>query len=82
MTPIEIRDMLFWCWVINTGVLLWWWLWLVAAHDWVYETHSRWIGVSLPKERFDTIHYAALAWYKIVNIVFFFVPWIALHIVV
>ena len=79
MTIIELRDVLFWCWIINTGLLLWWWLWLVAAHDWVYRIHTRWFRVS--SEQFDTIHYAGIAYYKVLNIVFFFVPWIALHII-
>ena len=64
---------------VNTGLLLWWWLWLVAAHDWVYNMHTRWFRVS--SEQFDTIHYAGIAFFKVLNIVFFFVPWIALHII-
>jgi len=79
MTIIELRDVLFWCWIINTGLLLWWWFWLVAAHDWVYKMHTRWFRV--PSEQFDAIHYAGIAFYKVLNIVFFFVPWIALHII-
>ena len=81
MTIVELRDAIFWCWVINFGVLLWWWLWLVTAHDWVYQIHTRWVGVSIAKESFDAIHYGGLAFYKILNITFFIVPWIALHII-
>ena len=81
MTIIELRDALFWCWIINTGLLLWWWLWLRAAHDWIYETHTRWVGISVGREQFGAIHYGGLAFYKILNAVFFFIPWIALHII-
>ena len=79
MTIIVLRDALFWCFIINTGLLLWWWLWLILAHDWVYQIHTRWFHVS--SEQFDAIHYAGIAFFKVLNIVFFFVPWIALHII-
>ena len=81
MTIIELRDALFYCWIINVGFLLWWWLWLAFAHDWVHRVHTGWTGLSISQEKFDSIHYAGLAMYKIVNVVFFFVPWIALHII-
>jgi len=79
MTIIEFRDALFWCWIINTGFLLWWGLWLVVAHDWVYKMHTLWFRIS--SEQFDAMHYGGIAFYKILNITFFFVPWIALHII-
>lgn len=81
MTIIELRDTLFWCFIINIGLMLWWWIWLVAAHDWVYQMHTRWFAVSLSKGQFDAIHYAGIAFYKVLNILFFLVPWVALHII-
>lgn len=81
MSIIELRDALFWCWVINIGIMLWWWLWLVTAHDLVFRLHSRWIGVTIAEESFSTMHYCGLIFYKILNLVFFLIPWIALHIV-
>lgn len=82
MTVLELRDALFWCWLINIGLMVWWWVWLAAAHDWVYQMHTTWFNVSLTKEQFDAIHYAGIAFYKVLNLVFFIVPWAALHIVV
>ena len=81
MSSVELCDVLSWCWVANIGILSWWWPCLVAAHGWIYEIHNRLIGMSIGREQFDAIQYAGLAFYKMLNIVFFFVPWIALQII-
>ena len=77
---IEIlRDVLGWCAVINYGVLLLWFLFFLFAHDWMHRFHGRWFR--LPVEQFDTIHYAAMAIYKIGINLFNQVPYVALLIV-
>lgn len=50
------RKMLFWCGVINYGVLLLWFLVFLFAHNWIYLLHSRWFHFSV--EQFDMLHYA------------------------
>jgi hypothetical protein len=74
-----LRDTLLWCFIINFGLMIWWFLWIWLAHDWVYRMHTRWFKMSV--EQFDAIHYTGIAIHKILVIVFFFVPYIALHIV-
>lgn len=74
-----MRDVLLWCAVINYGVLLLWALLFIAAHEWMHRLHGRWFR--LPVERFDAIHYAGMAIYKIGILLFNLVPYIALHIV-
>lgn len=74
-----LRAMLGWCTLINIIVLLYWWLVLWLAHDWVYRTHTRWFRI--PVEKFDAIHYAGMAFFKLVVIVFNLVPYLALRIV-
>ncbi len=74
-----VRDALLWCFIINVGILLWWFLFFTLAHDWVYQFHGRWF--KLPVEKFDTIHYAGIAFYKICIFVFNIVPYFALCIV-
>ena len=54
-----LLDVLFWCMIINLGLLLWWFLIVVLAHDFVYQMHSRWFKLSV--EKFDSIHYAGMA---------------------
>lgn len=79
MTLETIADILLWCGLINIGLLLWWLLLICLAHDWVYRFHSRWFY--MPMERFDAIHYAGMAFYKILMIVFNWVPYFAIQII-
>ncbi len=74
-----VRNALLWCFIINMGILLWWFLFFSLAHDWVYQFHGKWFKLSV--ERFDTIHYAGMAFYKICMFVFNIVPYFALCIV-
>ena len=73
------RDFLLWCAIVNYGVLIWWFLVFVLAHDWMLRLHGRWFRLSA--EHFDTIHYAGMAIYKIGILLFNLVPYVALHIV-
>ena len=79
MTVEILRDFLAWCSVINIGLLLFWVLWLMLLHDFVYRIHGKWFKMSV--ERFDAIHYAGIAFYKICIFVFNIVPYLALRIV-
>ncbi len=79
MTVEIIRDVLAWCSVINIGLLLFWLLWLTLAHDFVYRVHGKFLKLS--EERFDAIHYAGMAFFKICIFVFNIVPYLALRIV-
>ena len=78
MTIVMVRDALLWCFVINTGLLLWWVLFFTLAHDWMYRFHGRWFKLSVDK--FDAIHYAGIAFFKICIFLFNIVPYFALHI--
>ncbi len=79
MTVEIVRNVLAWCTLINLGILLYWFLFFTLAHDWVYRIHGKWFKLS--KEQFDSIQYAAMAFYKVAIFVFNMVPFIALHIV-
>lgn len=79
MTFELTRDVLGWCAVINVGLLLWWFLLITLAHDWVYRFHSKWFKLTV--ETFDAIHYAGIAFFKISIFLFNLVPYLALHIV-
>ena len=63
MDIVWLREFLFWCNVINLGLLLWWFLFVALAHDWTYRMHSRWFKLS--PQTFDAIHYAGMALFKI-----------------
>jgi hypothetical protein len=79
MTVDILLGVLGWSAVINIGLLLWWSLWILFAHDFVYRMHSKWFKI--PVEKFDAIHYAGMAFYKITIIVFNVVPYLALRII-
>ena len=76
----QIQDALLWCALINFGLLLWWALFIVFAHDFVYRMHTKWFVMT--RERFDAIHYAGMMLYKLAIVLFNLVPYIVLHIVV
>ena len=74
-----VRKVLAWCAVMDIGLLVWWFTFFVLAHDWTYRLHSKWFNISV--ETFDTIHYAAMAFFKIGTLLFILIPYFALHIV-
>ena len=74
-----IRELLGWCCIINIGLLLWWFLIILLAHNWIYRIHRKWFKIS--EETFDTIHYTGIALFKIAIFVFNIVPYIALRII-
>jgi len=80
MTIEIIRDVLAWCSVINIGLLLFWLLWMTLAHDLVYRVHGKFLKLSV--ERFDEIHYAGMAFFKIGIFLLNIVPYLAIRIVV
>ena len=78
MTLELLRGTLAWSAVLNMGILLWWFLFMTLAHDWVYRWHNRFIAI--PVEKFNAIHYAGMTFYKICIFTFFIVPYLALRI--
>jgi hypothetical protein len=75
-----LRDLLFWCTLIDLALLLWWFGWLALAPDRVFRLHSRWFPIS--REVFYAVHYAGMALFKIGIILLNLVPYLALSIVV
>ena len=65
--------------LINMAILLWWFLFFVFAHDFVYKFHSKWFKLSV--ETFDAIHYAGMATFKMGTLLFCLIPYLAMHIV-
>ena len=79
MTLEITRRVFAWCAVMNIGLLIWWFLFFMLAHDWMYRMHKKWF--SLSQETFDTIHYAGMAAFKMGTLLFCLVPYLAMHIV-
>jgi hypothetical protein len=79
MTVEIIRETLLWCTLINWGMLLFWFLFMKFAHDWVYRLHTSWFKISV--DDFDAIHYKGMAYFKVLIFVFNLAPFLALLIV-
>ena len=79
MTVDIVRGVLGWCSIINMGVLIFWFLGLVFAHDWVYRMHNKFFKI--PVETFNAIHYAGGMCFKLFVFIFNVIPYFALLIV-
>jgi hypothetical protein len=73
-----LRSMLAWCTLLNYAILLVWFFVLMFARGWVFRLHIQWFKLS--EEKFDTLHYQAMAVYKIFILVFNLTPYLALRI--
>jgi hypothetical protein len=74
-----VSDFVLWCAVLNYAVLLSWFVAFVFAHGWLLRLHARWFQLS--EDRFNSIHYAGMAVYKVGILLFNLVPFLALRIV-
>ena len=79
MTIDIVREFLGWCSLINLGLLLWWVLFFMFAHDLIYRLHTKLFN--LPVEKFDAIHYAGMVFFKITIFIFNVVPYLVLLII-
>ena len=79
MTIETVRSFFLWCTVINYAFMLCWFLVFSLAHEWMYRLHHRWFSLSI--EMFDTLHYMAMAIYKIGILLLNLVPFIVLLII-
>ena len=78
MDEAALRSFFAWISVINMGILLYWFLMIVFAKDWVYKLHTRWYQLS--REEFDSIHYRGLMHFKLMVFFFNLAPYFALRI--
>jgi hypothetical protein len=78
--PLDvIAGILIRCFLGGVVLLMVWFAGFAAAGDWIYQVHSRWFHI--PRPSFDAIHYAGMAVTKIVIILFFLLPWIAIKLI-
>ena len=77
VTKENLRTFLGWCTVINLGILLYWFLAIAFAHDFVFQTHTWWFEIS--EERFDEIHYTMMGYYKLAVLLFNVTPYLVLR---
>lgn len=79
MTIESAQAVLLWCLVINYAILLVWFLAFWFGNDWMFRLLSR--RFNLSKERFESIHYASMAIYKLGILLLNLTPYIALRLI-
>ena len=79
MTLEIFRSILGWCAIINYFIIIVWFLVMVYANEWLYGLVVRWFHIS--REYCDAVHYACIAFYKIINAMFFIIPYIVLRFI-
>ena len=72
------RQFLLYALFVNYSILIFCFLIIVFAHDWVKQLHGKWFQLS--DSTFDAIHYAGMALYKIGIFLFNLVPLLALYL--
>ncbi|NLC28632.1 MAG: hypothetical protein GX780_07665, partial [Campylobacteraceae bacterium] len=58
-----LQSFLFWSFILNTFILLVWFIAFVLARDFIYNLHTKWFALS--NEEFDSTHYKAMAFWKL-----------------
>ncbi|CAA6800151.1 MAG: Unknown protein [uncultured Campylobacterales bacterium] len=70
----EIQNFLLYSFLIHSFILLTWILMFVFAHNFIYAIHSKWFNIS--KEKFNSIHYLLMGFYKILILFFILIPYL------
>ena len=64
--------------LISYAVLLLWFLFFLFAPDCLYVLNTKWFAIS--RSEFDLINYGGMAFLKIINLVFFLCPFLAIKL--
>ena len=76
MTYEALYEFFKWCSIFNIVIIAWWAVRIMVFPNFVFKMHSKWFEI--PREEFNKIHYKAMAYYKLIVIVFNVVPWLVL----
>ncbi|MCX5834425.1 MAG: hypothetical protein NTV99_07935 [Deltaproteobacteria bacterium] len=67
------------CFIGGVLLLLIWFMSFTFGGGWIYSFHSKWFQI--PLQTFEAIHYAGMAFTKILLILFFLIPYIVIRLV-
>lgn len=65
--------------LIHFSILFLWFFLFIFAKKWIYRLHTKWFDI--PKEKFDTIHYRLMGFYKLLILIFAFIPYLTFLII-
>ncbi len=75
-----LAKVLLWCWTFGFVLLFIWLGVILLAGDVVHRLHGGMFGLS--KHELDLIFYCGMGLLKLLVLVFFFIPWLAIRIVI
>ncbi len=67
------------CFWIGFAIVLFWFVIILCASDFVYQVHSTFFTMS--ETQFDLMHYGGLGLTKLVVFIFFLIPYLAIKMV-
>jgi len=76
---MTLYRVLFRCWIFGLLFVSFWFALYILAGDVVYRLHEKWFGLS--RHKMDVIFYCGMGLSKLLVIVFFFIPWLAIRLV-
>lgn len=74
-----LREFFMWCTILNGALLIFTGLICAFAGDWIYRMHGTLF--SLPRDAFNVVLYSYVGLFKILFLIFSFVPFVALLII-
>ena len=74
----DVETLLAVCAAVNYAVLIVWFCAFAFARRVLYRLHARWFEFDV--QTFDTVHYAGMAFYKLLVLVFNVAPLVALAV--
>jgi hypothetical protein len=74
-----LQSFFMWCTILNFGILILTSLILTIGGDFAYWVQSKFFNI--PRQTFDVAVYCWIGFFKIIVIVFSFVPWMVLLII-
>ena len=78
MTLEVFTSFLAWCTLVNLVFLLIWFFFLTAGGGWVRRMHGKWFALS--DTEFAAIHYKAIAYFKLLWVMFNLTPYLVLRL--
>lgn len=76
MSLSDIESLLGWSAIINMSILIYWFLMLIFAKDWIYQQQQKYFNIK--KGGFILANYWLMGLYKILIIFFNIVPYLIL----
>ena len=76
---VTLSKVLFGCWIFGFVFVSFWFVLYILAGDFIYRLHGKWFELS--RHEMDVIFYCGMGLVKLLVIVFFFIPWLAIRLV-